>query len=169
MTKQITLTLKQLSKFVDNFYTIRRKALRECIPILYNTLYTEVFTDHNDTYTISTIAELESLISGGSDHNPSQPRKGPAYNPEYLKRKERMGEHKPHKYENYGFWQGTQAFFDSGSLVLETQYQETNEKDFDYLSHHEERRSVLKLTFLRAWQTLIEKMIDVFAKEMVKL
>lgn len=168
MTKRITLTLEQLRKFLDNFYEIRRKVLLECVSVLYETLYNEVFTDHDDTYTIKTMKELENLIKG-SGHVPTEPPKAPPYNKEYLKRKQRMGENKPHKYENYGFWQGTEAYYGSGFLYLETQYQETNEKDFDYLSHHEERRSVLKLTFLRAWQKLIDKMIDVYAKEMVRL
>ena len=57
---------------------------------------------------IKNIKELQSLIakSGKGSHKPASARPGAPYNQEYLATKHRYGEYYPHKFWNYGFYQG---------------------------------------------------------------
>ena len=159
---EVEITLEQFGKFLEKLEkkTVRRIALLECVDILKQSLFEKVFTNHNDTYNIPTKDELRRLIKSGA-----KPKKAPPYSEEYLKRKKRMGENKPHKYENYGFWSGIDVRYDSGSLVMEVEELETNEKGMEYMVIHESRRSVLKLAFLRAWEEIMEKIIEKYADE----
>jgi len=162
----ITITLEQLSKFLSKLkpdYTIRRLALIDAKDVLVNTFENDIFTTHDDTDHIPTKADLRRLI-----RSKSQAPSGKPYNEEYLKRKRRMGEHQPHKYENYGFFMGTDIKFDSGRVIMQTKPLETSTKDFDYLSLHESQRSVLKATFLRSWQRLIDVVINRYKIEAQK-
>jgi len=168
----ITLTLEQLQKFLKRLnpdYGIRRLALLKCLPVLERTLRNRVFTYEEGNVNIKTKEELRRLISSGKmTHTPATPNPGATYDPDYLARKKRMGEDKPHKYENYSFWNNTEIRHDSGKIIMETQMSPTAEKNFDYLSHHERRRSVLKTTFLLSWQEIIETIIETYAKEAKK-
>ncbi len=159
----ITITLEQLGRFLDQLnpdYTIRRKALIDAKHVLENVFAKRIFTNHGDTDHISSKSELRRLIRAKA-----KAPKGKAYNEEYLARKRRMGEHSPHKYENYGFWMGTTISFDSGSLVMKTRQLTSSKKKFDYLTLHENRRSVLKATFLRGWQSVVNIIMARYAIE----
>lgn len=163
---QITITLEQLEQFLDRLnpdYGIRRKALIDAKDVLKNTFENDIFTTHSDTDHIETKGDLRRLIK-----SKAKAPKGKPYNEEYLARKRRMGEHHPHKYENYGFWMGTDIVFDRGSVVMKTKPLESSKKDFDYLSLHERNRSVLKATFLRSWQKLINAIINRYKTEAQK-
>ena len=154
----ITITLEQLGKFLGKLspdYSIRRLALIDAKNVLENTFKNDIFTNHSDTDHIPTKEALRRLIK-----SKGKAPKGKAYNKEYLARKRRIGEHSPHKYENYGFWMGTNIVFDRGRVIMKTKPLESATKDFDYLSLHERNRSVLKATFLRSWQKLIKAVIN---------
>ena len=159
----ITITLEQLQKFLNRLnpnYTIRRLALLDAQRVLENVFEQRVFTNHNDTDAITSKSHLRRLIRAKA-----KAPKGKAYSQNYLKRKRAMGEHQPHKYENYGFWMGTTIYHDSGRLVMKTRPLETSTKKFDYLTHHENRRSVLKTTFLRGWQSIVNIIMARYAIE----
>lgn len=172
----VEITLEQLRKFLKRFNNleIRRLALLECLPVLENTLRTRVFTYEEGNVTIATKDELRKLIRGGGiKHNPGKAPKGKSYNSKYLARKSRMGEDKPHKYEDYSFWNHTDISYTAGTIIMKTEMSPTKEggtgnfKDGseNYLQYHERHRSVLKTTFLLSWQEIIETILEVYAEE----
>ena len=168
---QIEITLDQLNKFIDNINPIVYKSLWDAKDELEKAFYEKVFTYWGGVKKIEDMNELRKLISaakGRPDHRPGRPRQGERYNTEYLERKERMGIHKPHIYENYSFLRGTDFNVIGNSIIMKTEMPETSDKTFDYLTHHEKRRSVLKLTFLKAWQNIIKAIIERLAKEAKK-
>jgi len=159
----ITITLEQALKFLNRLnpnYTIRRLALLDAQVVLKNVFEQRVFTNHSDTDAIKSKSQLRRLIKAKAKAPSGKP-----YSQNYLERKRRMGEHSPHKYENYGFWMGTTIYHDSGRLVMKTRPLETSKKKFDYLTHHENRRSVLKATFLRGWQNIVNIIMARYAIE----
>jgi hypothetical protein len=166
---QVEITLEQMSKFLDDWKPIKYRALQDVVGVLEETLENDVFTTHDDTVNIPTKSHLQRYIkAGGQNHNPPRtPVKGNSYSPEYLRRKRtKSGFYKPHVYEEFGFYHGITTRVKYGSVVMEAKMPETAEdKGFDYLSHHEKRRSVLKLAFLRGWQKIINKIIDRLKKE----
>jgi len=167
----ITITLEQLDKFLGRLnpnHEIRRLALIDARDILENTFENDIMAqDHSSVVHIRDKTELKRLIK-----SKSQAPKGKPYSQEYLARKRRMGEHSPHKYENYGFWMGTEIRYDTGRVIMKTR-KPTDPKKFgtfkggqgDYLSYHETQRSVLKATFLKGWQKLISSIIKRYAIE----
>ena len=166
---QIEITLNQLIKFVQSVQvesggTLFR-SLDKCKPVLEKSLLNNVFRKpHSDTVKIESIRELQTLIAKGSSHVPARPKAGAPYNREYLALKKRLGESYPHKFMEYGFWQGTDIRMGRGnSIVMKTE--PILIKGFNYLAHHEERRSVLKRAFLEAWQDIIFTIRDNIAKE----
>jgi len=165
----IELTLEQLQKFLGRIGSsneIRDLALKACVPVLEDTLRRRVFTYEEGNVTIASKAELEKLIrSGGRSHTPGKAPKGKPYDKHYLERKAAKGIHMPHVWENYSFWDNTDIRFDKGCVVMETKMSPTAEKDFNYLAHHEERRSVLKTTFLLSWQEIVETILETYADE----
>ena len=166
---QIEITLDQALKFIQGIRVGARggptyRALVECVPVLQESLLKNVFRKpHSDTVTIPTKADLQALIKSGSSHQPANARPGPQYNQEYLARKRRLGEFYPHKYMEYGFWMGIDTYMRGSDLVMKTE--PIIHRGFDYMSHHEGRRSVLKRAFLDAWQDVINTLIKHYAKE----
>ncbi len=176
---KITITLEQLDKFLKKLkpdYTVRHNTLFKLVPILEKSLRENVFRrPHSDTSKIESKDELKALIRTGSNHVPASARSGKQYNEEYLARKRRLGEVYPHKYMEYGFWMGTEANKDAGSVVMKTakptdpkKFGRFKKGDGDYLSYHETQRSVLKRAFLMAWQNIIDEIIESYAKEAQK-
>lgn len=163
MGKQITITLDQLGKFLAQPFHNKFVMLQSSVQPLKDAFNMHIFTTHDDTKQIVDTNELASLIRG-KNHKPSEPRPGASYNSEYLDRKlNDMGESRPHIYENHGFVDGTSISFDGIRVLLRTV--PILKKGFNYLAFHERSRSVLKLTFLKAWQNIIDNMIDVLIKE----
>jgi len=165
---QINITLEQLLSFIKSLQArsggAKYRALMKCEPVLRKSLLNNVFKKpHSDTVNIQTKEDLQNLIKSGNDHKPGIANKGAPYSTEYLRRKELLGEEYPHKYMDYGFWHGTDVNMIGESLVMEAKPE--YHKGFEYLSHHEERRSVLKRAFLDAWQELIDTIIKQLAKE----
>lgn len=169
MGKQITITLEQLKSFISQPEHNKSIMLQSAIRPLHTTFNRKIFTHHADTKKIETKRELHVLIAkGGRSHKPARPRPADPYNNEYLTRKVKyMGETRPHVYENYGFLHGTSLNIQGIRLVLKTR--PIFKKGFNYLEFHERNRSVLKLTFLRAWQNIIDNMINALAKEAKRL
>lgn len=164
MGKQITITLEQLKKLLAQPYHNKYVMLESAVKPLEDSFNKNVFTNHGDTKKIASKRELQVLIArGGRSHRPARPRRGKNYNQEYLERKAQMGETRPHVYENYGFLHGTTIYFHGSGIVMSTR--SIMQRGFDYLEYHERNRSVLKLTFLRAWQNIIDNMINAFIKE----
>jgi len=164
----IELSLEELAKFIPTLIGerggVKYRALLKCIPVLEKSLLNNVFRKpHSDTVQIESKRELQQLIQSGKDHKPAPARPGAQYSEEYLARKRRLGEHYPHKYMDYGFWMGTEVYPRGDSLIMKAE--PATHKGFDYLSHHEERRSVLKRAFLDAWQTIIETIKDHLVEE----
>jgi hypothetical protein len=139
--------------------------LESAVKPLNDTFERHIFTTHTDTKKIGSKRELQTLIARGrGSHKPARPRSGKQYNNEYLIRKvKHMGESRPHIYENMGFLHGTDIYFYGDGIIMSTK--SIIQRGFDYLALHEINRSVLKLTFLRAWQNIIDNMINAFAKE----
>lgn len=168
---QIEITLDQMRKFVRDISGFHKpiinRALIDTEGVLRETLENDVFTNHNDTVEIPTKDDLRKHIKGGgSNHNPPRtPKKGKSYNQEYLDKKRRLGENKPHKYMEYGFWHGIDIRKKYGSVVMEAKPPETSEKGNRYMVLHERNRSVLKLAFLRGWQKIIDTIVKRLAKE----
>lgn len=167
---EIKLTLEQTKKFLDKFGVanggIRLRALLKTIPILEETLRTKVFhVPHSDTSKIESIKELQTLIarSGKGSHSPAPARPGAQYNQEYLDRKHRNGEFYPHKFWNYGFYHGIEIYSVGTSIVMRAD--PVYKKGFDYMSHHERNRSVLKRAFLESWEDIIQAIIKHYAWE----
>lgn len=169
---QIEITLDQLDSLVKSLQVegggVKYRSIIKCIPILEKSLLNNVFRKpHSDTKKIESIRELALLIAQGSNHKPAQARSGEPYNKEYLERKRRLGEHYPHKYMDYGFWSGIEIFPSAGNS-LRMKCEPIYHKGFNYLAHHEERRSVLKRAFLDAWQDIVDTIIKNIAEEAVK-
>ena len=167
---QITITLEQLKKFLDKFGVtnggINFRGILKLIPILENTLRTKVFNvPHSDTSKITSIQELQILIAkaGRGSHKPAQANPGAPYSQKYLETKARYGEMSPHKFWNYGFYNGIEIYPVGNSLMMRAD--PIYERGFDYMSHHERNRSVLKRAFLEAWQDIIEGLIQHYAIE----
>ena len=167
---QIEITLEQLVKFLDKFGVdnggIRTRAMTKVIPVLEQTLQNKVFrVPHSDTSKIQNIKELQTLIarSGKGSHKPASAIPGAPYSKEYLLRKASYGEYYPHKFWNYGFYHGIEFYQRGISVVMKAD--PIYERGFDYMSHHERRRSVLKRTFLLAWQDIIDVLIKHYAEE----
>ena len=164
MGKEIKITLGQLKRFLAQPYHNKFVMLESAVKPLKDTFDRHIFTTHIDTKKIVSKRELAVLIArGGKSHIPGSPRGGATYNSEYLQRKARMGESRPHVYENHGFLDGTEIYFYGNGIRMSTR--SIIQRGFDYLAHHERNRSVLKLTFLRAWQNIIDNMINALSKE----
>lgn len=166
---QIEITLKQLKELVQSLQvqsggTLFR-SMDKCIPVLEDSLIKNVFKKpHSDTVKIENKRELAVLIARGSSHVPARPRAGASYNREYLALKRRLGENYPHKFMEYGFWHGTEVSMGRGNSV-KMKTEPILIRGFNYLAHHEERRSVLKRAFLEAWQDIIFTIRDNIVKE----
>ncbi|MEE9438984.1 MAG: hypothetical protein V3V14_08300 [Saprospiraceae bacterium] len=167
---EISLTLEQAQKFIGMIgqkgWGIRTRALNKLVPILEETLRTKVFhVPHSDTVSIKNIRELQSLIakSGKGSHKPASARPGKPYNQEYLATKHRYGEYYPHKFWNYGFYQGIEVTTIIDHLIMRAD--PIFKRGFDYMSHHERTRSVLKRAFLEAWEDIIQSIIKHYAEE----
>ena len=167
---EIELTLTQLRNFIPKLVGeqaggAKFRAILKCIPILEQSLLNNVFRKpHSDTVEIKSKRELAVLIAKGVNHKPAQARPGDPYSAEYLALKRRLGEYYPHKFTEYGFWQGIQVLMGYGDSI-KMKVEPILHRGFDYLSHHEERRSVLKRAFLDAWQDIIDTIIKHIAEE----
>lgn len=167
----IEITLEQLLKTINNLKTVKWDMLKSSKQVLKRTLVDKVFKYSTGNKHIEDKDEMRTLISaakGSSAHIPGVPYMGKVYNTEYLKRKQRMGELKPHKYENYGFWYGIKIKVNAYELRMKAKRPQTSDKSFDYLTHHERRRSVLKLAFVLGWRDIMMEMIKTLAKDMTK-
>lgn len=169
---QIDITLEQLKKFIPKLTVTggggaKLRAILKCIPVLEQSLLNNVFRKpHSDTVKIESKAELATLIKGGSNHKPASARPGASYDKEYLALKRRLGENMPHKFMDYGFWMGVDVLPRRGNSI-QMKVEPILHKGFDYLSHHEKRRSVLKRAFLDAWQDIIDTIITHMAVEAI--
>lgn len=165
---QIEITLKQLKSFINNLKYSSYRGLAKCEPILWEGFRSAFRVPHSQTSQISDKQELARLIRN-SNHRPSPARSGPAYNQEYLKRKQRLGESMPHKFTEYGFWMGTDINMVGEGLQIKTKPGTKRGKfsagQGDYLSFHETQRSVLKKAFLNSWQEIINTLIENYAEE----
>ena len=166
---EIEITLDQLKKFIPKLTVsgggVKYRSILKCIPVLEQSLLNNVFRKpHSDTVEIKNKRELASLIARGVNHKPAPARPGAQYSREYLALKRRLGEYYPHKFMDYGFWMGTQVLPGFGDS-LKMKVKPILHKGFNYLSHHEERRSVLKRAFLDAWQDIIKTIINNIAEE----
>lgn len=166
---EIEISLEQLMKFIPKLTVhgggAKFRAILKCIPVLEQSLLNNVFRKpHSDTVKIESKRELATLIASGTNHKPASARQGDPYNREYLALKKRLGENYPHKFMDYGFWMGTQVLPGRGDS-LKMKVEPVTHRGFDYLSHHEERRSVLKRAFLDAWQNIIFTIRDHIAEE----
>lgn len=173
---QIEAPIENVIKFIKNFKSVRWHTYQKLIPILEQTLIRDVFNYQTGNKTIRSKSDLRRLISaakGTSQHIPGRAPQGPNYSAEYLRKKQKLGELRPHKYMNYGFWQGIEFYIFGGNIFMEANELESSNKSpwedsegnmVNYLEHHEKRRSVLKLTFLLSWQELIQAIIKSFAK-----
>lgn len=166
---KIEITLDQLAKFIPKLTVTgggaKFRSILKCIPVLEQSLLNNVFRKpHSDTVEITNKRELATLIARGVNHKPAQARPGASYNREYLELKRRLGEYYPHKFSSYGFWMGIQVLPGFGDS-LKMKVEPILHKGFNYLSHHEERRSVLKRAFLDAWQDIIKTIINNIAEE----
>lgn len=172
---QIEITIDQLLKFLSIFgksqYGIQYRALSECIRVLEDSLLHNVFgKSHGETKKIENKQELASLISSGvmrGDHKPAEARKGDIYYSPYLRKKELYGEDFPHKFLDNGFWDGIDVNMIGPDLQMKVE--SIIKRGFDYLAHHEKNRSVLKLSFLEAWQDIIRTIIEKYAEEIKSL
>jgi len=166
---QIEITLEQLKNFLPKLTVTgggtKFRSILKVIPVLQQSLLNNVFRKpHSDTVKIESKRELATLIAGGTNHKPKQARAGDPYSKEYLTLKRKLGENYPHKFTEYGFWHGAEVLPGFGDS-LKMKVEPIMKKGFDYLSHHEERRSVLKRAFLDAWQDIISTIIENVAEE----
>lgn len=168
---QIELTIEQLINFLKKpFWSTVFAAYEDCKAVLEKVLKEKVFNYATGNKNIRDFGELVSLVSSAKNsarHKPGAARDGKPYASSTLQKKESMGEHRPHKFENYGFWSGIEEDIIGFSLKLYVRELETNNKGYDYLLAHEKERSVLKTTFLLAWQELIETIVKRYATEMM--
>lgn len=160
--RRIKATVQQALKFVrlesiDQRYTWN--VLEEVVPLLEDVLKNEVFRSHQETYHIPDEQALVARIRAG-DTTPD----GAQYNLEYLQRKLKQGETRPHKLANYAFWIGVNAKHKRNELEVRWSDPGTITKAFDYITLHESKRSVLKSVFLLAWERLITQIIDKYAE-----
>lgn len=125
---------------------------------LTETLKSQIFQDHSRTWYIPDQNSLQARILA-QDTTPN----GAPYNQEYLEHKRSIGETKPHKYKNYAFWHGLSFTSKFRSVTLEQHMPYNTGKKFDYVSHHEENRSVLKATFLLGFEDLVDTMLELYA------
>lgn len=159
---EIELTLEQLNSFLKKLSpstVIKKKALKKVSGVLESTLRNKIFVSHDRTYHIKSKEDLISMIKN-KDFSPPH---GKSYNKKYLKLKEKMGEDKPHKFEQYTFWNS--EIKDDGERVQLSADFSSNAKGFDYLSLHEKNRSVIKATFLLSWQEIIKEILETYKKE----
>ncbi len=166
---EIEITLEQLRNFIPSLTVtgggVKFRSILKLIPVLEQSLLNNVFRKpHSDTVKIESKRELATLIAKGTGHKPAQARPGDPYSKEYLELKNRLGEHYPHKFTEYGFWMGIKVSPGHGDS-LNMKVEPILHRGFNYLSHHEERRSVLKRAFLDAWQDIIDTIINNIAEE----
>jgi hypothetical protein len=142
-------------------------ALKKLKPILENSLIDNVFhKSHSETLHIETKERLQSLISAGKGtHKPAAAEPGKDYNEEYLAKKEAYGEYYPHKFLDDGFYDDLNVDPKSDKIVMSVGHK--LKRGFDYLKYHESQRSVLKASFLLAWEEMIKAIIKSF-KESVE-
>ncbi len=164
----IEMDLGQLKRFIPKLVSesggTKFRAVLKCKPILEKSLIDNVFNKpHSDTVKISSMNELGTLIARGVNHKPAKAREGDQYSKEYLALKRRLGERKPHKFMDYGFWHGISVLPIGNSIKMRVK--PILHRGFNYLKHHEERRSVLKRAFLDAWQDIIRTIIRHIAEE----
>jgi len=172
---KIKINLNQLKKFLDKIdtpYGANFRGLLKCQEVLEKEFKETFLGGYDEVYTIEDKEEMQRLIREGTNHKPLAMESGPAYNEEYLERKEQYGEYYPHKFLDYGFWMGTDIDPIGHSIVMRTQPGD-KEGNFsgghgDYLSFHESNRSVLKKTFVSAWQDIIDTLIKNYAEEAQK-
>lgn len=169
---QIEMTIEQLKNFLPKLESkgggVKSKAILRCIPILERSLLNNVFKkSHSDTVQIWSMNELGTLIARGVNHKPAQARRGKPYSKKYLALKKRLGENMPHKFMDYGFWHGIHVMprGSSAGASLIMQVKPILHRGFNYMEHHEKRRSVLKRAFLDAWQKMIDMIIKIIAEE----
>lgn len=167
MGKEVKITLKQLKRFLDQPYHNKFMMLKSAQEPLNDAFEQEIFTNPDDTRKISSKRELQTLIAKGRrTHKPAKPEKGAKYSERYLKTKGNMGITQPHIFENFGFLHGTEIYFTGDKVTMKTT--PIIQRGTNYLALHETKRSVIKLTFLRAWQRIIDRMIDALKKEASK-
>lgn len=164
---QVEINLTQLIKFLRDWGPIKWRCLNDVEGVLHETLENKVFTKHDDTVRIETKDDLRRYIRSSRGHNPPHtPQKGAPYNEEYLKRKSRLGENRPHKYMNHGFWNNIDIRTVYNKVRMTAEMPETSDKDFNYLLLHEKNRSVLKTAFLRGWGDIVKTIIRRLAREL---
>lgn len=159
---QIEITLEQLKRFLGGIKYSSYRGLAKCEPILWQGFRSAFRVPHSQTTQITDKNELARLIRN-TNHRPAPARPGPAYNVEYLKRKQRLGEHYPHKFTDYGFWMGTDINMIGESLQMKTP--PILHRGYNYLAKHEATRSVMKKAFLNSWQEIINTLIENYAEE----
>lgn len=171
---KIEITIDQLLKFLKIFggeYGINYRALIKLVPILRQSLLNNVFRKpHSDTKMIVSKRELAMLIKTGTGyghHKPAPARDGAQYSQEYLKKKASYGEFYPHKFLDYGFWNNIDISPVGPDLKMRVQ--PIIKRGFDYITHHERNRSVLKRAFLDCWGELIKEIIKHYAEEIKAL
>ncbi|MHA1408704.1 MAG: hypothetical protein ACTSQY_00050 [Candidatus Odinarchaeia archaeon] len=165
---EIKITLGQASKLLKSIEWggVTFRALKKCEKILAQHYINQFKKPHSDTYKIENMRELERLIRGGTKHEPLEPEPGAPYSEKYLSLKERYGEEYPHKFMEYGFWGNWDIYTSSKSLRLKVE--KFYKRGFDYMEHHEQRRSVLKAAFVDAWQDMIKMIILQIAYEAMR-
>lgn len=119
----------------------------------------EVFGDHGKTYHIPTKKDLIRRIKARNT-TPD----GKAYSEKYLeKKRERSRLFQPHTYINYGFWHNILITGEHMNLKIGLYNHPVNEKGFDWITHHEERRSVLKALLLLSWEDILATVLKTYA------
>lgn len=169
--RRVKTTLKKFRRFLryGQQEVVKKNVMNKIEPVLRKTLKNKVFTKHPDpeTYHIPDISTLKHRMLSSNFAADGKP-----YNEEYEKRKIDIGETTAHKWGNYAFWDGTQVinWVDKVEVratqptvkpggVLEKQYRggtPTSTKKFNYMAHHEERRSVIKATWLLSWKDIVD-------------
>jgi hypothetical protein len=119
----------------------------------------DVFKDHSKTYHIPTKKDLVRRIKA-RDMTPD----GKPYSKDYLdKKRERSRLFQPHTYQRYGFWHNILVKGKDLNVKIGLYNHPVTEKGFDWISHHEERRSVLKALLLLSWEDVLETIIKTYA------
>ena len=162
---KIEISLESLKKFLDKVEskTTMINGFEKVVPYVEQKFKENFMVKHHETKQITDKAELIKLIKTGHNHKPASPRDAPEYSKKYLERKFSYGEYNPHKFWNYGFWMGTdiEAYWVGFRIKTEQIIQ----RGFDYLSHHERTRSILKKTMLDSWQGIMDILIKHYADE----
>lgn len=162
---KIYTTLDKVVKFLKRENVSRLEtfwAERAALNVLQNVLKNEIFQTHSKTWKIEDEQQLVQRIKSGN----IQPD-GEQYSPKYLERKRRRGEYLPHKFENYAFWFGAQAKQHTHKIVMRFEDPGTIDTMFDYVSHHESKRSVLKAAMLLAWDRMMLAILNEYARGMM--